>query len=71
MFRDPVREFAEKARAEGVSVTLDEGEHLPHVATAFGDFFPPAREAAVRLGEAVRRLAAGAGRAETPAKSAG
>lgn len=71
LFRDPVREFAEKARAEGVAVTLDECAHLPHVATAFGDFFPPAREAAVRVGEAVRRLAAGAGRTQAPANAAG
>jgi hypothetical protein len=66
-----VCELAEKARVAGVSVTLDMCEHLTHVPGAFGGVLPLAREAAVRTGEAVRRLAAGAGRKQAPAKAAG
>lgn len=60
LFHEPVCELAERARAAGVPVTLDVREGMPHVPSAFGGMLPLAREAAVRAGEAVRRLAEGA-----------
>ncbi|PTL79730.1 alpha/beta hydrolase [Vitiosangium sp. GDMCC 1.1324] len=71
LFLDPVCELAGRARAEGVSVTLDVCEGLPHLPTAFGALLPAAREAAVRAGEAVRRLVEDAERARARMKAVG
>ncbi|MFX8024298.1 hypothetical protein ABTK62_20850, partial [Acinetobacter baumannii] len=50
--------MAERARAAGVSVSVEMGRRLPHVWPIFYPFLPEARIALKRSGEQIRRLVA-------------
>lgn len=50
-----IRAFADKARAQGVDVKLDEWAQMNHVFQAFGPALPQSAEALGRIGEEVRR----------------
>jgi epsilon-lactone hydrolase len=56
LFKDDIVLLAERARAAGVAVELDMCEHLPHVPAVMGALSPQGREAAVRVGQALRRM---------------
>ncbi|HYO51282.1 alpha/beta hydrolase [Archangium sp.] len=71
LFRDPILELAERARAAGVPVTLDVREDMPHVPCGFGALTPGGREAYESATAAVRRMVEDAERAAVPAKAAG
>jgi acetyl esterase/lipase len=72
LFREPILELAERARAAGVPVTLDVREDLPHVPCGFGALTPGTREAYESAITAVRRRVEGARRqVVVPAKAAG
>jgi epsilon-lactone hydrolase len=71
LFRDPICELAERVRAEGVPVTLEVCEGVPHVPFQFVTMSQRARESSERLLAAVRRMMEGAGPVEAPAKAAG
>jgi epsilon-lactone hydrolase len=43
LLEDDSRQVADKAKREGVDVTLEAGEHLMHVHPLFFDYFPEAR----------------------------
>lgn len=66
LFRDDVALLAERARAAGVAVELDMYENLPHVPAVLGALSPQCREAAVRAGQAVRRMVDRAASGEGP-----
>lgn len=52
---DDSRRLAERARAAGVEVTLEEYPDMPHVWHMFGSFLPEAQQAIDRIGEFVRQ----------------
>ena len=65
VLRDDTLRMAERARAAGVSVSVEMGRRLPHVWPIFYPFLPEARIALKRSGEQIRRLVAA--QRETPA----
>ena len=54
---DDATRLAEKARSEGVDVSLEVWEEMIHVFQAFGAMLPEAREAVARIGEFLRKHA--------------
>lgn len=58
VLRDDTLRMAERARAAGVSVSVEMGRRLPHVWPIFYPFLPEARIALKRSGEQIRRLVA-------------
>jgi len=58
VLRDDTLRMAERARAAGVSVSVEMGRRLPHVWPIFYPFLPEARVALKRSGEQIRRLVA-------------
>jgi acetyl esterase/lipase len=71
LFRDAVCQFAERARAEGIPVTLDSYEDMPHVPCGLAAMSPRGREAFDKAVQAVRRMLEGAAPAVAPKKAAG
>ncbi|NKA06705.1 alpha/beta hydrolase [Ralstonia solanacearum] len=59
VLRDDTLRMAERARAAGVSVSVELGRRLPHVWPIFYPFLPEARKALRQSGDAVRRMTAG------------
>ena len=51
---DDARRLAERAKAAGVDVTLEEWPDMIHVWHMFGTFLPEARQASERIGEFIR-----------------
>lgn len=60
VLRDDTLRMAERARAAGVSVSVELGRRLPHVWPIFYPFLPEARKALRQSGDAVRRMTAAA-----------
>ena len=58
VLRDDTLRMAERARAAGVSVSVEMGRRLPHVWPIFYPFLPEARVALKRSGEQIRGLVA-------------
>lgn len=58
VLRDDTLRMAERARAAGVSVSVEMGRRLPHVWPIFYPFLPEARIALKQSGEQIRRLVA-------------
>jgi acetyl esterase/lipase len=71
LFRDAVCQFAERARAAGVPVTLDLYEDMPHVPCGLAAMSPRGREAFARTVAAVRRMLEGAGPAVASTQAVG
>lgn len=51
---DEVVAFADKARAQGVVVTLEPWPDMPHAWASLKEFFPQAQEAIEAIGQYVR-----------------
>ena len=58
VLRDDTLRMADRARAAGVSVSVEMGRRLPHVWPIFYPFLPEARIALKRSGEQIRQLVA-------------
>ncbi len=58
VLRDDTLRMADRARAAGVSVSVEMGRRLPHVWPIFYPFLPEARLALKRSGEQIRQLVA-------------
>ncbi len=52
---DDSKRLAERARASGVDVSLEQWEEMIHVFQAFGAMLPEAREAVAKIGEFLRK----------------
>jgi acetyl esterase/lipase len=71
LFRDAVCQFAERARAAGVPVTLDRYADMPHVPCSLAEMSPRGREAFAQAVAAVRRMLEGSGPAVAPTQAVG
>jgi len=51
---DMIRDFADKAQAQGANVKLDVWKNMNHDFQAFGNIIPESREALIRIGQVIR-----------------
>src|SRR5690348_15445313 len=52
---DMIREFADKAKLQGASVSLEEWKHMNHVFQAYGPMIQQSREALQRIAEVIEQ----------------